>query len=362
MPLEKAHIKNFRNIEEALLTFDNGFNLIIGDNRSGKTSLIEALHFLFSYRSFRTQNLQETISQHASQNFVQGIFINAAGNRIKARVERRRNNTSSVFTCDDSAITKLSNWVKHAPAMLVNSDIHQLISGSPQGRRKLLDWGVFHVEPLFEVSWKTFSRLLKQRNALLKRSPEKEVVTTWDKLFVEAAEEVTRHREMHIAKYTPVICELGKRVLGEEQIKLTYHRGWPEGVSLKETLSLSLARDTKIKNTEYGPHRADISVTIGKGSSRYFSSRGEQKLLGYIMSAAQTILLNQEKDLQCIILCDDLESELDENSSRLLIEMLATLPHQTIVTSITGAGGLYKKIDPHVFHVKHGVFSQNPSL
>ena len=361
MPLEKAHIKNFRNIEEALLTFDKGFNLVIGKNRSGKTSLIEALYLLFSYRSFRTQNLQETIAQHASQNFVQGVFINTEGERIKARVERLRNNSSSIFTCNNNEITKLSSWVRQAPTMLVNSDIHQLISGSPQGRRRLLDWGVFHVEPLFEVSWKTFSRLLRQRNALLKRSPEKEVIATWDELFVEAAEEVTRYREMHIAKYTPVICELGKRVLGDEQIKLTYQRGWPEGVSLKEILSLAVERDTKIKNTEYGPHRADLSISVGKGSSRYFSSRGEQKLLGYVLSAAQTILLNQEKNLQCIILCDDLESELDEKSSRLLVEMLATLPHQTIVTSINGAYNLYKKTDPHVFHVKHGEFSHNPT-
>ena len=43
MIIKKIYVRNFRNIKEAELSFDNDLNIFIGKNAQGKTNLMEAL-------------------------------------------------------------------------------------------------------------------------------------------------------------------------------------------------------------------------------------------------------------------------------------------------------------------------------
>ena len=61
MRLTQLQINNFRNLETVQLTPVNGVNLILGDNASGKTSLLEAIYYLSHVRSFRTPYVTDLI-------------------------------------------------------------------------------------------------------------------------------------------------------------------------------------------------------------------------------------------------------------------------------------------------------------
>ena len=61
MECNKISIRNFRNIEAAQIEFDNGVNILCGENAQGKTNLLEAIHFTSLGKSFRTVHDEEMI-------------------------------------------------------------------------------------------------------------------------------------------------------------------------------------------------------------------------------------------------------------------------------------------------------------
>ena len=66
MKLTRLRLFDFRNYETLDLTLDPGVNLILGENAQGKTNLLEAVGYLSTGRSFRTQKTQELIRFGAS--------------------------------------------------------------------------------------------------------------------------------------------------------------------------------------------------------------------------------------------------------------------------------------------------------
>lgn len=68
MSLQKLIINQFRNIDSATITFDPKVNLIVGENGSGKSSLLEAIYLLGLGRSFRT-HLTNRVIQHETNPF-----------------------------------------------------------------------------------------------------------------------------------------------------------------------------------------------------------------------------------------------------------------------------------------------------
>ena len=72
---------------------DNG-RVIIGDNASGKTSLLESIYYLSHLRSFRSKNINDIIQHHFQDRMSIGAPLR--GSRCSAR---------DVFTCSDTTCT-----------------------------------------------------------------------------------------------------------------------------------------------------------------------------------------------------------------------------------------------------------------
>jgi DNA replication and repair protein RecF len=122
------------------------------------------------------------------------------------------------------------------------------------------------------------------------------------------------------------------------------------------------------KHTLYGPHRADLSITIKGVPVKHFLSRGQQKLLICAMMIAQGKLLQQHANKGLIYLVDDLPAELDLPSRQKLVSLLCRQQTQVFITTIEYES-IYELVNHHpdvsmkVFHVEHGnVCSRNSML
>ena len=307
MRVKSLSIKNLRNISSTQLDLDPSLNCFIGDNGAGKTSILEALSVLSKGRSFRTGQISSIIGPDGHNFQVVSKIESHAGEPHQLGMERDADKWSARHNGED--VTQLSELTQLLPHVLLAPGSHTLVSGPPDGRRKYLDWGVFHVEHSFLTLWRRYNRVLKQRNAAL-RQTNMMVVESLDPQLIRLGEELHQAREHHAGLLNVMLQQkLPLFNLTLEGAKLSYRKGWA-GDSLAHAIELSKNRDIERGSTGPGPHKADLYITLNGTAARERLSRGEQKAMtaAMIMAQAQLICDSGERP---ILLLDDLSSELD---------------------------------------------------
>ncbi len=354
MWVKSLNINNLRNILSTQIDPDPCLNCFIGGNGAGKTSVLEALAVLSKGRSFRSGQISSLIGPQHEQFQIISRIESQAGEAHQLGMERGTENWSARHNGSD--VTQLSELTQLIPHVLLAPSSHTLVSGPPDGRRKYLDWGVFHVKHSFLPLWRRYSRVLKQRNAALRQS-NMSVVESLDPQFINLGEQLHMAREHHAALLKDMLQQqmpLFNQTL--EAVSLSYRKGWA-GDSLAEAIELSGTRDLERGSTGPGPHKADLYITLNGSAAKERLSRGEQKAMtaAMIMSQAQLICESGEKP---ILMLDDLSSEFDEDHlgkvlhAGLQLGVQIWLTGTELVPAIKSCGGSHK-----VFHVEHGSVS-----
>ncbi len=242
------------------------------------------------------------------------------------------------------------------PLQVIDPDVHNLVSGGPDERRRFLDWVAFHVEPDYLGLWRQFRRALKQRNAALKAGGARESLQAWDREFCDLGERVDAVREKILAGALEKLREHGAQLLGAE-VDFRYAPGWSRDETLQEALASHFERDRMLGTTQVGPHRADLRLTYDERQARRLVSRGQQKLLASSMILAATETVQATLGRPLVLLLDDPAAELDRSSLARLMERVAGLGSQVIATSLQ-PDDLELPAPPRVFHVEQGVLRE----
>ena len=181
MLVSNLDIHNLRNIESALLSLDKN-TLIVGPNGSGKTSILESLYLLSSGKSFRSPQIETVISNNQSD-----LTVHAKLSGKSIGIQRFKNGKVSI-RFDSKSLYKISEISRLLPVHIVEPNSVAIVEGSPGERRKFLDFTMFHVEHNYLEQHKSFTKALKQRNALLKKpSVSQKEISYWDSVYVESA-------------------------------------------------------------------------------------------------------------------------------------------------------------------------------
>ncbi len=363
MYIRRFDISAVRNIELAKLDNIGRINVIYGENGSGKTSILEALHLLCLGRTFRSHQFRPVISEGAETAtvFCEAFSSEAnAGELINKNtigVSRGRR-TTPVIRINGSSVSSLAALVGHLPIQLLNADSFLLIEGASSVRRQFMDWGVFHVEHSFNSHWQMAKKCIKQRNSLLRRGKiNPRELEVWDHELSIAGEKVDICRQRYIEGFTKVFQPLAERVTGISTFELRYKRGWPDDESLSESLVNSLERDERTGYTNIGPQRADLKLLVGGRPAAEVLSRGQEKILVCALRLAQAAYLKGLNGKDCAFLIDDLPAELDLKHRKLLCEELERLSAQVFITCIdvVDLGNVWSEgVEPTMFHVEHG--------
>ena len=352
MSLGRFQIRDFRSIDAAELEFDPRCNLISGPNASGKTSLLEAIYFLARGRSFRTPRNDALIRTGAHDLLVTGR-VEAESGRPTAVGIRYGRDGFEVRAGGDS-LHGLAELATVWPVQAIDPEVHQLVEQGPAERRRYLDWGVFHVEPVFVSEWRRYQRALKQRNAALRAQASESEVRAWDPELLSAGESLAERRRHYFRRLQPAVATVGEQLLGAA-VELSLHDGWPQGESFAEALARSWARDVERGSTQAGPHRADLTIRVGGLPARHRVSRGQQKLTAASMLIGQLRCDHAQGSPTAALLVDDPAAELDFAHLERLVDLLVALPGQLFVTSLDPASrSLARLSEPRRFHVERG--------
>ncbi len=350
MALVSFKCTDFRCLESVELTFSPEHNLIYGPNAAGKTSILEAIAYLGRGRSFRGAGNRELV-RHGQEDFI--LFGRAStGNREVTLGVRNGKSGLEVHT-DGEKRSSAAALAEALPLQVVDPDVHELVAGGPEGRRRYIDWLAFHVEPGYLEQWRRFRRALKQRNAALRAGSGRAALAGWDEELAVLGDSVDQARRRVVDIVAPAVEEFGQGLLGSD-VDIEYLQGWPAGKTLRDALRDAIERDLQLASTQAGPQRADLRLNYDERQARKLVSRGQQKLLACALILAATEIVQSHLEKPLLLLLDDPAAELDSDSVGRLMDSVEQLGCQVVATTLDPEQPLFSA-KPVLFHVEQGV-------
>ncbi|MDR3478169.1 MAG: DNA replication/repair protein RecF [Gammaproteobacteria bacterium] len=356
MPLTRLDITDFRNLASIKIEpISTGFNVFYGLNGSGKTSMLEAIYYLGLGRSFRSTIIGRII-RNSTEKFL--IFAHGGASHdqtISIGIERLLRGEMKIRIGGKDA-RSAAELAGITPVQLINSHCYNLLDAGPVFRRKYLDWGVFYLNQDFLRVWRDCIQILKQRNAALRRQRPKKELDSWTEELVSKAALMDRFRRDYMERLQPILSETLSELISISGLNTSYYPGWDKTANYRDILEASFDKDRLIGHTQFGPHRADLKITINKIPAKDILSRGQQKLFVCAMILAQGALLNTGANKKPIYLIDDLPAELDIVSRTNLIALLSKQETQIFVTAVEfeSLGDALSRFPLRMFHVEHG--------
>jgi DNA replication and repair protein RecF len=341
MQLESVEASNFRNITSGKIELDAGLNFLIGDNGHGKTNWLEAISVLATTRSFRTAKLQEAIRFGQELAVIDGkVRVSGEITReLRALIQPRLKQ----FAVNGKR-EKIVDYLGQLHAVIFTADELAVIRGGPEYRRRFLDESIIAIHPPYAGTVAEYSRVIKQKNALLQTARDEEfslvrageMLEPWNQQLATLASKIHRWRERVVERLNEV---LEKRLFSSEEVSIRYASALEGKGDLTDYAALISERlRTRVQaelvsgHALIGPHRDELEITFDGRDIRKFGSSGQQRSAFLLLLLANISVFNATRDEYPLFLIDDIDSELDQDRIGRLLEFLKGKT-QTIVTT-----------------------------
>ncbi len=316
MQIAKLLLRDFRCHEEFLLDFSPGFNLFLGDNARGKTSILEAAHFLATWSSFRALRSSDMIRHGAESSQVAGK-VGESTLRVVFSKEQRQSFIGREKCADRD------HWRKLLQTVPFTTADNQIAKAGAGVRRRFLDSLIAAQFAPHAPALVDFKKLLRSRNLLLKKGVDRDSRGLFDTItaqFALASGQIARTRGQWTRKLSP-LARLAYRKLsgGGEDLQLSYH-DTGEG-ALGEKLIRLAREERRFRATLAGAQLDDLLLTLDGQPVTQFASEGQQRSVALALRLAQVELLKGLHGSWPVILLDDVMGELDEGRRNRLIEL-----------------------------------------
>lgn len=353
MWLKSLSIENLRNIQNISLNPSPRFNLITGKNASGKSSLMEAIYMCSIGKSFREQHFKEVIS-HGHDRMQVVAHIGDGNPDFVVGVERTHQAT--LIRLKGQTLEKMSQLNREVPIRLIHPESQDIVCGSPEYKRKFLDWGLFHVEHSFYSQWLNYKKALAQRNAALATQRSKAEIESLDSVLTDSGKIMTQLRQKYINELISLLNPYLDSFYPGQPFTLVFYPGWDENYILDELWRVKLLQDQKLGYTRYGPHRADLMIKCQNKGVGKILSRGQQKILAILLLLAQQQHFVNTLAMKGVILLDDLAAELDQDNRRKMLSLMDNLNVQIFISATDAHLIDINSIntDLKMFHMEHG--------
>ena len=321
MKLDSIEPRYFRNLAPAAITFHERANIIVGRNGHGKTNLLEAIYFLATTRSFRTNRLASMAQFGSKEVFVSGLVERTGVQRklsagLDVGESRRR-----VLMLNGERVA-LPAYLSAMSVLAYSAGRLEILRGAPDERRRFLDRGLASMEPGYLEFLTRYGRILRQRNALLHEGSTAGL-EGWDAEFTQAGEAIQTARASYAAalqkELDAIVEEHGYHVRG---VRMAYTPSRSESLAKLRPLEL------RARMSLTGPQRDTLDFLIDGRVASEVLSGGEQKIIVLFLKFAKLVLFRRRFEEAAIFLLDDVDAELD---LEVLQKLLLGLPPSTQV-------------------------------
>jgi DNA replication and repair protein RecF len=326
-------VRGFRNLTQVEIEPGPRFNIISGNNGQGKTSLLEAIYFVCTSKSFRTEKLPE-LRQFAGPFAVVDADIRDAG--LVRRQRAVLNDTGRELLIDDKTPARLADYAIKSPIVVFQPGDLQLIAGSASGRRKLLDRVALFLNPASLDHRQRFQRAQRERQRLLEtRGAGASELASYERVMARHGTQLEQLRLLAAERLTHAAAYAFEQLADSRlRAKLSFVPGGPyEEEELTRQLALSRNEDQRRRATRLGPHKDELEVALDHKLARRHASQGQQRVLALALKIAELECLRQARGVFPLLLLDDVSSELDHARTQAVYDFLGTNQCQIFLTT-----------------------------
>jgi len=366
--LEKLRLVNFKNYEKASLEFPAKVNCLLGLNGSGKTNLLDAIHYLSFTKSFLNASDTHNI-RHGCDSFLlwSGFDFEGAKHELSCQIQPGH---KKIFREDGQDYEKMSDHIGKYPVVLISPSDIDLIREGSEARRKFFDSMIAQIDQTYLQALVEYHHCLKQRNGILRMFQERQysdadLIDTYDHQLVQTGLEIFQKRKAFIAEFLPVLnASYNILVDQKEEATLLYRSDFFE-TDFLTALKHSFSKDLALQRTTVGIHRDDYDFGFAHGELKRLGSQGQQKSFLVALKLANVEIIKKHKGFSPILLLDDIFDKLDDIRIARLLKIVAGKNYGQLF--ITDAGperteALLKDIGVRsdIFEVKEGSIKKKP--
>jgi len=377
--LRSLALRHFRNYASLAFEPAPAFNYLYGPNGSGKTNLLEAIHFLTRLRSFRRASRRGMIEEGQPGMYLRGEFHREAGEAGPVSLEAAVQGGERKYKVNGKEEADLLHYLDRVHTAVFFPESLQIVKEGPAIRRAFFDRALASEAPAHLAASREYNRLLAERNRLLKGGGNSDILPVWDRRFLQSAARIIARRQRylgtlrgHLAALEPSLASsLGRTIEvdymaegaglpGETWEGLTKAGGSPEEAAeavLRESAARLGPEDRRRGTTQWGPHLDDFRIRLGSRRARDAASQGEQRLLTLALVLAAAESFRRARGEEPIVLLDDLSSELDERRREGVLGHLETMGAQVFITSTERPGARASAAGAACFYIERGAVS-----
>lgn len=354
MFIKQIKINGFRCYQSVDLKFNKQINIFYGNNGSGKTSVLEAIYWLSTGKSFRTKKNKVLINHNQSEFIIFSSFHSGTDNNNQTiGVGFDKTSSKKTIRLNQKNITNQSQIAHTLPVVSIDPDSYLLIDKTPNFRRTFLDWLVFHVKPSYLSVWTQTTRCHRQLNALFK-TKQLNQIDQWQQQYIQFATQLNTYRFEIFKQLKIKVEDKIKQFIPElKGFGLHYFQGWNKDLTLTELLIKDKDKNITYGNLFSGVHKMDIKCKVNTLTAQDVLSRGQKKIISIVFYLSFIELLTETTGINPIVCLDDLDAELDPNKTNLLCEFIKSSDNQVFISTVDVDKVTSLFDDVGMFHVKH---------
>ncbi len=327
MQLNKLSVNNFKNISEASLEFSPSINCLLGNNGMGKSNLLDAIYYLSFARSFSGLSDARLVTRGSEFMMLRGEYTRKeTSEELTAGIVAGKRKS---FKRGGKEYQRLSDHIGLFPAVLISPADADLITGTGEERRRLVDMVISQSDPRYLDHLIRYGRSLQQRNKLL----HNKIVDHNLYIAVETAMAMSAHyivdcRRRWIAELTPLLTRLYADIAGDSETPaISYRTHLEPGTDFEVLLDNARRHDEAVGHTSVGPHRDDIELFLNDLPVRRAASQGQCKSFTIALRLAQYDFLHRASGLAPLLLLDDIFDKLDATRVERIVSIVRDSRH-----------------------------------
>ena len=332
MNIRSIELKNFRNYENLEISFDEGTNILFGDNAQGKTNILEAAYMSGTTKSHKGSRDREMIRFGEEEAHLKTVVVRG-GREYQIDMHLKKNRAKGI-AIDKIPIKKASELFGILNIVFFSPEDLNIIKNGPAERRRFLDSELCQLDRIYLADLTNYNKILAQRNKLLKdmiyRPSLSDTLPVWDMQLIETGKKIIRRRKQFVDELREIVSDIHYRISGgKEELFLKYEPNIDD-IFFEDDLSRAKEKDKKLCQTSVGPHRDDLLFSIGDVDIRKYGSQGQQRTSALSLKLSEIELVRKSISDTPVLLLDDVLSELDSSRQNYLLNNISDT--QTIIT------------------------------
>ena len=332
MIIKSLELQNYRNYKELHIDFNNGVNILYGENAQGKTNILEAINVSATTESHKGSKDRDIVNFDSEEAHIKTILDKDG---LERRVDMHlRKGKSKGIAIDKVRLKKSVELLGLLNIVFFSPEDLSIIKNSPAERRKFADTELCQLDKIYLYNLNNYNKIINQRNRLLKDiafNPDlREMLKIYDTQLVSFGVKIIERRRTFADQLNAIIQDIHEDLSGKrEKLRVGYAPNVSEE-EFENKLKSTVEKDIKLKMTGIGPHRDDFVFFSNDIDVRVFGSQGQQRTVALSLKLSEIEMVKMIAKDNPVLLLDDVLSELDRNRQDHLLNRIGNI--QTIIT------------------------------